>query len=233
MPRLDRAVLIPAYQAERTLGQVVEQLRGLHPEINLLVVDDGSKDATAEVARQAGAVVLSLGTNSGKGTALATGLAHLRKQGFVWALAMDSDGQHLPEDATKFLSGTFSEQCGLVVGARHLHPRSMPWPRVCSNRLTTWVLELQARKRLWDSQCGFRMYRLEALEKAQVPPSGRFEWESECLVRIARAGFGIEKVDVATIYGEETSHIHPWKDTARFVRLWFGLWRLGPHPPKK
>ncbi len=225
-PPLGRAVLIPAYRAERTVGAVVARLRELHPGLHVLVVDDGSGDATAERARQAGAEVVSLGTNSGKGSALAAGLAALREQGFEWALAMDSDGQHLPEDASKFLSTTFSDTCGLVVGARRLHPGSMPLPRVCSNRLTTALLELQAGKRLWDSQCGYRMYRLEALAKAKVPATGRFEWESEAMVRIARCGYDVRKVDIATVYGDEGSHIRPWRDTGRFVRLWFRLWKV-------
>ncbi|HQF55910.1 MAG TPA: glycosyltransferase family 2 protein [Fibrobacteria bacterium] len=225
-PELRRAVLIPAYRAERTVGGVVARLRELHPDLHVLVVDDGSGDATAENARVAGAQVFSLPTNTGKGSALAAGLMALREQGFQWALAMDSDGQHLPEDASKFLLATFSDTCGLVVGARRLHPGSMPLPRVCSNRLTTALLELQAGTRLWDSQCGYRMYRLEAVAAANVPAMGRFEWESEAMVRIARAGYDVQKVDIATVYGDEGSHIRPWRDTGRFVRLWFRLWRV-------
>jgi glycosyltransferase involved in cell wall biosynthesis len=220
----DRAILIPAYQAQASVGVVVERLRALYPETVVLVVDDGSADLTAQVALAAGAKVHRLERNAGKGTALATGLELLAKEGFRWVLALDSDGQHLPEDAGKFLLGTFSDRVGLVVGARRLHPDSMPFPRVCSNRLTTFLLELQAGKRLWDSQCGYRMYALHAVQAARIPPSGRFEWESETMVRIARAGFDVAKVDIATIYGEAGSHIRPWRDTARFVKLWFRLW---------
>lgn len=224
--RADRGILIPAYQAERTVGEVVSRLRELHPSVAILVVDDGSTDATSACAAQAGAQVHRLATNSGKGTALATGLSLLRQQGFRFGLCLDADGQHLPEDAVKFLTIDVAARCGAVVGARRLHPDCMPFPRVCSNRLTTFLLELQARKRLWDSQCGYRMYRLDALSEAKVPMSGRFEWESETLVRIARTGFGIEKVDIATVYGTEDSHIRPWRDTFRFAKLWFRLWRL-------
>jgi glycosyltransferase involved in cell wall biosynthesis len=223
-PATDRGVLIPAYQAERTVGGVVSRLKELHPTVAILVVDDGSSDATASRATEAGAQVHRLATNSGKGTALATGLSLLRDQGFRFGLCLDADGQHLPEDAANFLTTEVPARCGAVVGARRLHPDSMPFPRVCSNRLTTFLLELQARKRLWDSQCGYRMYRLEALSEAKVPTFGRFEWESEALVRIARSGFGIEKVDIATVYGSEDSHIRPWRDSFRFAKLWFRLW---------
>jgi glycosyltransferase involved in cell wall biosynthesis len=222
----DRGVLIPAYQAERTVGEVVARLRELHPSVSILVVDDGSTDATSVRAEQAGAQVHRLSVNSGKGTALATGLSLLHDQGFRYGLCLDADGQHVPEDAEKFLTAEISERCGVVVGARRLHPDSMPFPRVCSNRLTTFLLEWQAHKRIWDSQCGYRMYRLDALREARVPRTGRFEWESEALVRIARKGFGIEKVDIATVYGSEPSHIRPWRDTFRFAKLWFRLWKV-------
>jgi glycosyltransferase involved in cell wall biosynthesis len=225
-PGADRGILIPAYQAERTVGEVVSRLRELHPSATILVVDDGSLDATSSRAAQAGAQVHRLATNAGKGTALATGLSLLREQGFRFGLCLDADGQHLPEDAEKFLTAEVSGNCGVVVGARRLHPDSMPFARVCSNRLTTLLLEWQARRRIWDSQCGYRMYRLEALSKSNVPRTGRFEWESEALVRIARTGFGIEKVDIATVYGSEGSHIRPWRDTFRFAKLWFRLWKV-------
>ena len=218
-------VLIPAFRASATVGPLVSQIRFLHPNLPVLVVDDGSIDGTEEAARAAGAVVLVQTVNGGKGSALATGLAWASAQGWDWALALDADGQHPPGEVGRFLSHLPSEGCGLVVGARELRPRSMPWPRVCSNRLTTFLLEIQAGCRLWDSQCGFRMYRLEAVRAANLPETGRFEWESGALVRIARSGWGVERVGISTVYNDAGSHIRPWRDTARFVRAWFALWR--------
>ncbi|MEN9307447.1 MAG: hypothetical protein RL173_1379 [Fibrobacterota bacterium] len=231
--KTDRAIVVPAYQAQSTIGDVVGRLRRLHPDTVVLVVDDGSEDATSRTALAAGGRVHRLERNAGKGTALAAGLRLLADDGFRWVLAMDSDGQHLPEEAGRFLSATFSDSVGLVVGARRLHPDCMPFPRVCSNRLTTFLLELQARKRLWDSQCGYRMYNLDAVRLAQIPSNGRFEWESEAMVRIARAGFDVAKVDISTVYGDAGSHIRPWRDTTRFVKLWFRLWGVRPKDARK
>lgn len=224
MPEGSVGILIPAYRASATVGRLVSRLRSLHPDLPVLVVDDGSGDGTDKAAREAGAEVLVRPVNGGKGTALASGLAWAALRGWGWVLAMDADGQHPPEDVGRFLSHSPSVRCGLVVGARELRSRSMPWPRVCSNRLTTFLLELQAGCRLWDSQCGFRMYRLEAVRSAKLPDTGRFEWESGALVRLARAGWGVERVGISTVYGDAGSHIRPWRDAARFVRLWFGLW---------
>jgi hypothetical protein len=86
------------------------------------------------------------------------------------------------------------------------------------------LLSLQAGKPLWDSQCGFRMVRTQAFVQAQMPEVGRFEWESRCLVTLARQGWGIERVRIATVYEGAESHIRPWRDTGRFIRLWFSLW---------
>lgn len=225
MPEGTVGILVPAYRARATIGPLVSRLRSLHPDLPVLVVDDGSDDGTDEAAREAGAEVLVQPLNGGKGRALASGLARAAERGWTWALAMDADGQHPPEDVCRFLSHSPGNRCGLVVGARELRPRSMPWPRVCSNRLTTFLLELQAGCRLWDSQCGFRMYRVDASRSADLPDTGRFEWESGALVRLARAGWGIERVGISTVYNEAGSHIRPWRDTGRFIVLWFGLWR--------
>lgn len=216
-------VAIPAFHAEGSIGEVVRKV--LASGFPVLVVDDGSKDRTAEVAREAGAEVVRLEVNSGKGTALRVALEAARERGWTWMVAMDADGQHDPSALASFhrLAGSGH---GVVVGARRLAVPAMPWPRVCSNRLTTWLLSLQAGCRLWDSQCGYRMVRVEAALGADLPSRGRFEWESEALVRIARKGWTIGRVEVPTIYGDESSHIRPWRDTMRFVRLWFRLWGL-------
>lgn len=218
-------VLVPAYRAERTIARVVSLIRST-VDLPVVVVDDGSDDGTSEQAKSAGATVVTLEQNGGKGTALWRGMAKCREMGLEWVVTVDADGQHLPTEIPRFLSMTNSAYCGVVVGARDLSVKSMPWPRVCSNRLTTALLELQAGCRLWDSQCGYRMYRIQAVMDSNLPQTGRFEWESSALVRIARRDWSIQRVEISTVYEEEVSHIHPWRDTARFIRLWFSLWKV-------
>lgn len=215
-------VVVPAYRAEATIEGVVRAVR--EEGLPVVVVDDGSPDRTSERARAAGAEVITLPVNVGKGSALHAGIAHAHAHGWTWMVAMDADGQHAPSALPRFRAKVQS-RAGVVVGARRLRPDVMPWPRVCSNRLTTLLLSLQAGCRLWDSQCGYRMYRVDACLSAALPASGRFEWESEALVRLARHGWAVDRVDVPTLYGDETSHIRPWRDTGRFVALWFRLWR--------
>lgn len=215
-------VAIPAYNAQASIAAVVGRVRSMG--FPVVVVDDGSPDETSLRASEAGATVVRLDPNQGKGTALWTALRRADELGWTWMVAMDADGQHDPACLTDFGKASGSG-AGVVVGARRLHPDVMPLPRVCSNRLTTALLSLQAGCPLFDSQCGYRMYRIDAALSAQLPQAGRFEWESEALVRIARKGWSVGRVHVPTIYGDEVSNIRPWRDTARFVRLWFRLWR--------
>lgn len=215
-------VAIPAYRAESSIAAVVARVRAMGYPV--LVIDDGSPDETSRCAIEAGATVVRLEANQGKGTALWTALQRSRDLGWIWMVAMDADGQHDPACLEAF-SAVDSTEVGVVIGARLLKPDVMPLPRVCSNRLTTALLSLQAGCLLHDSQCGYRMYRVEAALASSLPEQGRFEWESEALVRIARKGWAVAKVDVPTLYGDEVSNIRPWRDTARFVRLWFRLWR--------
>jgi glycosyltransferase involved in cell wall biosynthesis len=216
-------VVIPAYRAEATVGDVVRSVRAMG--LPVVVVDDGSPDRAAACAAEAGADVVRMNENGGKGTALWAGFQRAHELGWGWVVAMDADGQHDPASLPAFLDRRGGRD-GIVVGARKLSTPDMPWPRVCSNRLTTALLSLQAGCRLWDSQCGYRMYRLEAVLRSGLPNRGRFEWESEALVRVARAGWSIGRVDVPTIYGEAGSHIRPWRDTMRFVALWLRLWKV-------
>jgi len=219
-------VLVPAYRAARTLPALLGALLERFPADSIFVVDDGSGDGTAEAARACGVTVLVHPANAGKGTALMTGARHAHEAGFTHVLCLDADGQHDPGCADAFLEAGRDPRVGIVVGARRLAPPDMPLPRVCSNRLTTALLGLQAGCPLFDSQCGYRFYRLEALLHPAMPVAGRFEWESQALVRVARRGWKITKVAIPTRYDDEVgSHIRAWRDTSRFVAMWFSLWR--------
>jgi len=218
------AAVVPSYRAAGTLPTLLERLCREFPPEAIYVVDDGSEDDTAQAVAPFGVKLLVHGANAGKGTALVTGSVAAHRDGFTHVLCLDADGQHPPEQARDFLRSAESETVGVVIGARTLAVPQMPWPRMCSNRLTTFLLGLQAGARLFDSQCGYRMYRLEALLHRDIPKQGRFEWESETLVRIARRGWRVAKVDIPTIYTDAGSHIRPWRDTYRFARMWFRLW---------
>jgi glycosyltransferase involved in cell wall biosynthesis len=211
-------VIIPAYQAAVTIAGVICGLNPYIPLGDILVVDDGSTDGTAKIAQDLGVTVLKHPVNRGKGAALMTGLVQGRDAlNWEWALTVDADGQHDPQDLEGFLSAHPDPKTGIVVGARARAGTAMPWHRRFSNSSTTWLVSTLAGTPVHDAQCGYRAYRLDLV--ASLERDGRFEWESQALIRAARAGFGIEKVPVRTVYGDQGSHMDLWRDSIRFLRM--------------
>jgi len=213
------AVVIPAYQAEKSLGEVLDHVLHLAPRDNVWVIDDGSTDGTASIARARGVGLVSLETNQGKGTALAKGLLAAAQRGFAWAITMDADGQHRAGELSSFLASRPEARVGIVVGQRPVRGTRMPWHRRFSNILTTGLVSLVAGQRVYDAQSGFRMYRTELMAKGIWPAHGRFEWEAQALVLCRRAGWRIMAVPITTVYGNHGSHMRLWVDSWRFVGM--------------
>ena len=210
------AAAIPAYQAAPSVGEVV---RGaLERLAEVLFSDDGSTDGTAEVARPAGARVISQPVNRGKGAALALAFRDLFGQGFAAVITLDADGQHLPEEIPKLLEG--ARQGGdLVLGVREHLFGEMSQARRMANRLSSRAISMAAGQTLSDSQTGFRYYRRELIEAVGFPEA-RFEAESAVVVRAARRGFKVVTVPVRLGFadGRTTSHYRPLIDSLRIAR---------------
>lgn len=211
-------VILPALNAARFLKAVIADIRACQPEIRILVVDDGSGDGTADVAREAGAEVAIHGVNLGKGEALKTGYRWAADQGLEWVFTMDSDGQHLPSEMQGFLDAADRQGLDVVVGTRMAATENMPWLRKKTNQVTSWTVSRLAGTEIPDSQNGYRLYRVALLQDLKLRTS-RYDSESEILVRLARRGARIGSAPVTTVYGDETSSIHPFVDTGRFLRL--------------
>jgi len=210
--------ILPALNAARFLPDVIAEIFRLHPGLRVLVVDDGSGDGTADVARAAGAEVIVHEVNRGKGEALKTGYAWSVREGLERVFTMDSDGQHLPGEMQGFLAAADEGGCDIIVGTRMAHTENMPWIRKKTNQFTSWVISRLAGCAIPDSQNGYRLYRTECLRDLQLKTS-RYDSESEILVRLARKGFTIGSAPVTTVYGDEESSINPFVDTGRFFRL--------------
>lgn len=209
------AAIIPAYREEKHIRDVVE--RTLVQLDHVLVVDDGSSDATAQNARAGGAEVIVHEVNRGKGEAIRTGLRHWLARGFGHVIILDGDGQHLPEEIARFIAaGTSGEE--LLVGTRMNDVRGMPLVRRIVNRYMSHRISRVCGQKIPDTQCGFRM-----LSAAVIPDllegTERFEYETEMLIKVSRKGFRIGAVPVSTVYSDEVSSIHPVRDTIRFLKL--------------
>lgn len=214
--------ILPAYNAARFLEEVIGEIRSLQPDLRILVVDDGSADATAETARTAGAEVIVHEVNKGKGEALKTGYSWAQDQNLDWVFTMDSDGQHLPAEMQGFLDAAQQQQCDIVVGTRMAQVDNMPWIRLKTNQFTSWVISRLAGQLIPDSQNGYRLYRTQCLQGVKLKTK-RYDSESEILVRLSRRGFKIGSAPITTVYGDEESSINPFVDTGRFFRLVFML----------
>jgi len=208
--------VIPARDAESCVGDVVRGLRLALPELPVLVVDDGSTDRTGDRAREAGADVVRREVNGGKGAALQTGFDEALRRGAEAVLTLDADGQHDPSAGARLLEAL--KDADLVIGSRDRDRTGMPWLRRVTNTVTTWFVSRLAGQRVEDSQSGYRAIRASVLERVR-PGSRRFEYESEFLIQAARQGFRIGAVPVPTLYNAPGSHIHPFRDTLRFIRL--------------
>ena len=209
------AVALPAFDAAPTIGDVVVRTLRVMPE--LLVVDDGSSDATAAEARRGGAEVVSQPSNCGKGAALRRAFEILFGRGADAVVTLDADGQHIPEEIPKLLQ--HAEGADLVIGGRQHLFAQMSALRRASNRLSSAAISAVAGARLDDVQSGFRLYR-RGLVEATGFPENRFDAESAVVVRAVRRGLRVVSVPVQLGFadGRTTSHYRPLVDSLRIAR---------------
>lgn len=208
--------VVPAYREAKRIADVVRRIREHAPDV--IVVDDGSDDDTAAEAEKAGAVVLRHTANQGKGAALHTGFQYAREHGYEVLVTLDADGQHDPAELPKFLEAYRRTGIPVLVGNRRAGLERMPFVRRCTNLFMSRLLSRMMGQYVADTQCGYRLYRCDILPLVSAG-SRRFAAESEILLRLAQRGVRMDSVRVSTIYGDETSKIHPAADTIRFFGM--------------
>jgi glycosyltransferase involved in cell wall biosynthesis len=218
--RSQTAAVIPAYQDEKHIGDIVRRTRERLDHV--LVIDDGSTDRTAELAREAGAEVIVHSQNRGKGEAIKTGLGHWLDRKVTWVTLLDSDGQHLPEEIDRFTAAAGSATGPtFFIGNRMNNVAGMPFIRRVVNRYMSSRISRVCGQQIPDTQCGYRM-----LDRQLIPEllggGHRFDYETEVLIIASRKGFRIESVPITTVYTDQVSKIHPMRDAIRFFKL---MWR--------
>jgi glycosyltransferase involved in cell wall biosynthesis len=225
--------VIPAYNAASTVERVVQRTVAVLPD--LLVVDDGSTDATRRLAEKAGARVISHPVNRGKGAALRTAFEEMKRRPLDALITLDADGQHDPADIPLLLEALQRTGADLIVGSREEGFSVMPPWRRFGNRFSSAALTLFSGLKLPDSQSGFRLYSMQFLRSVQVRGNS-YDGEMELLLRARAGGFRVETVALRGIVadGRAASHYRPWRDTCRICicvvgfSIRQGLRRLGP-----
>ncbi len=213
-------VLIPARNEARTIGPIVEAVRTKLP---VLVIDDGSTDTTADIARRAGAEVVSHPTNMRKGAALKTGFSWAMKRGYEAVITMDADGQHDPADLDRLLNANRHHQADLIIGEREFS--KMPWPNRFTTPLGAKILSWALGTRVTDNQSGFRLLTRTLLERMSLRSNG-YEMEVEMIWEVIRLRMPIAWVPIRTIYfPDRQSGFRPVADTLLFLRMVWYIWR--------
>jgi len=208
--------LIAAYNEEQHIASVVTAASAYVSAV--VVVDDGSVDATSERARDAGAIVLRHEQNQGKGSAIRTGLAHALQGPYTHVLFIDADMQHDPAEIPMLIAGA-GRGADFVLGERELRKDAMPAVRFYSNVIGSWVLSHFIGAEVADTQSGFRLIRTSVLRR--VPLTGRgYEIETEMLIKLLRAGARLERVPVRRLqYAGARSKMRPFRDTFKTCML--------------
>ncbi len=206
--------LIPALNEGEGIARIVREVL---PHVDrVIVVDDGSTDATASAAERAGAEVIRHAKNMGKGTAVRAGLRRVLDLGYEWVLLMDGDGQHDPRDVPRMLRAAQIDSPDMVIGRRVWGEVPAGRARSITNRIGARILSRWTGQLILDSQSGFRLVRTRALEGIPLT-SRRFEIETEMLIKMCRRGCRLEQVPMQSD-GQgpgRPSHLRPFRDVAR------------------
>jgi glycosyltransferase involved in cell wall biosynthesis len=220
---LQVAVVIPAYQAAATIGDVISRALEVLPDANVIVVDDGSSDGTGDRGLGTGAIVVTHPRNRGKGVALRSGIARACADGAEAIVTIDADGQHPAAEIARLLQPIADGAADLVLGAR-ARTGTMPVSRRLTNWLSATLASRIGRQTVRDAQTGFRAFTRALAER--VRPSGeRYEFEANFLLEALRAGYRVTSVEVPTIYGAP-SHFRYFGDTWRMARAFAQHLRL-------
>jgi len=211
-------ILIPAYNAQETLGAVLKKIEPL--KVDTIVVDDGSSDRTKGVVLENGVHLLNHPVNLGKGAALRTGFQYILQRDYQIIITLDADGQHSPSIIPSLLKIFQSVKPDILIASRAAEFGRMTFLRRFWNRLGVKAVARLCHSDITDSQSGFRLIRAEVLEEVNLSTS-RFEAELEFLIKACKKGFSVLSVPITTqkVDGTDSSHFRPVADTWSVCKL--------------
>lgn len=216
------SIILPAKNEMHALDGLLPPLRSLYPDAEIIVVDDGSTDGTAEISTRHGARVIRHPYSMGNGAAVKTGARQARGTTLV---LMDADGQHAPEDVGQLLDAV-AQGHDMVVGARVTDSHASLWRRLANtayNRMASWMVG----RPIADLTSGFRAVRADKFrEFLYLLPNG-FSYPTTITMSFFRSGYSVAYAPIRARQRQgTTSHINPLKDGARFLLIIFKIGTL-------
>lgn len=211
-------VLVPVYNAEPTLAKVVKDLRRNLPGALIIGIDDGSSDGSRQLLRTVADETIEFDKNRGKGAALRAGFELALKKGAAAVLTIDSDGQHDAAFAPAIVGAL--DRADIVIGTRDLSGEQVPKHRRIANMISSAATRAVSGGKVRDSQSGYRAMKAEVLRKVDAV-GDRYEFETDFIIRAARAGFTTVNVPISTIYGSP-SYFREFRDAWLVIKV---LWR--------
>jgi glycosyltransferase involved in cell wall biosynthesis len=207
--------IVPAHDESGRIGPVVQAV--LAQGLPVLVVDDGSSDGTGAEAEAAGARVLRLEPNRGKGAALKAGFRAALEGDAPAFLTLDGDGQHDPVEIPRLVEARERTGADLVVGMRDYN--DMPPIRWFTNSVSRMIFSRALGQRIPDNQSGYRIHSRRLAEVALASEEQGFAFEVEEIAICVGRGYRLAWVPIKTIYGTEKSDIRPWTHFSSFIRV--------------
>jgi glycosyltransferase involved in cell wall biosynthesis len=214
-------VLVPTYNNERTLKRVIDGV--LKYTSNIIIINDGATDTTANILEPyLHLEIITIVDNTGKGHALRQGFKKATALGYDYAITIDSDGQHFPEDIPVFVNAlhTSENKNLLLIGARNMEQAGVPGKSSFGNKFSNFWFWFETGIKLTDTQSGFRLYPLKAIEKLKLY-TNKFELEIEVIVKAAWNDVEVKNIPIQILYdkNERVSHFRPFKDFTRISIL--------------
>lgn len=196
-------VVIPAYNEGKVIKSVIKKARKEFEktkyEIDIVLINDGSADNTADEAKKAGAIIINHILNSGAGGATATGLSFANQKKYDLAVTMDADGQHSPKDVISGIDFAIKNNIDLAIGSRLIDSRGMSRVKVLGNKGLSFITYVLFGVNVTDSQSGLRIYSRKALEQLRWKTSG-YEFCSEMIWRANQLHLKIAEYPIEAIY---------------------------------
>ena len=211
---MNTLILIPAYNPPAMVVELVDLLIKENQK-NILIIDDGSNQPILESQFNYKVEIIRNETNMGKGYTLLKGFQLASHRGLSYVVVIDADMQHDPTMISKLINA--DKKFDFVIAKRSFKS-PMPFHRMLSNTITSKMVSFLCGQRIFDSQCGYRRYKLNTVLNHEYIEYG-YQFESEVLIKSVNQSSEILHIDTKTIYNESESSIRTFSDTIKFIKL--------------